>query len=136
MKRWAVTYLLALLLPLTTCHWSTPQSYNPYRQKYDGPRLTGKLDILVSVQPRIMLSPKWAWVTAKIEGDLPECATTHLEWGDGCISEHESCGLGRVYHEGHHYHTYGSLKPLFSLRNGDKVLAMGETTLQIGAPVD
>lgn len=121
------------------CFLERPESYNPYRKVEASPQEGGPLEVKLSVQPRVMLSPKEGFLVAKIEGGpFPACLGVLVEFEPGCRSWHEyECGeFQRVYTIYHHYHHFGTLHPAFALvdLSTGKIVAQDWTELQIGPP--
>ncbi len=101
--------------------------------------------IRLRAQPQLAMSPARVTLTAELQGgadDFEEyyCAAIEWEWGDDTSSESTTdcepyeagkSQIKRRYTVQHQFRRPGSYKVYFHLKNKDRILGSGTTTLQV-----
>lgn len=106
--------------------------------------------IRVRVQPQVAIAPARVTLTAELQGgadDFEEyyCAGVEWEWGDDTSSESTidcepyeagKSQIKRRYTVQHQFRRPGTYKLYFHLKNKDRILGSGTTTLQVQPGAD
>ena len=105
----------------------------------------GRPKIRLRAQPQLAMAPARITLTAELQGgadDFEEyyCAGVEWEWGDDTTSESTTdcepyeagkSTIKRRYTVQHQFRRPGSYKVFFHLKNRDRILGSGTTTVQV-----